>query len=125
MSLLKYFLNKTKHNPSNLSVVFPTSVPSLSSAELKATNVHVGKVLTATTASHRKYNQYTPEERAAIGKYAAENGPTHAVKYLSRKLKMQISQQSARKFKEEYLRKLQELIAKQPCSSGSSTTYPC
>ena len=62
MSLLKYFSYKTKNNPSNLSVVLPASVPSLSSAELKATNVHVGKVLTAPTASHRKYNQYKPEE---------------------------------------------------------------
>ena len=107
-----------------MSVVLPTSVFLLSSAELKATNVHVGKVLTATTASHRKYNQYTPEERAAIGKYAAENGPTHMMKYFSGKLKMQISQPTARKFKEKYFRKLQELIAKQPCSSGSPPMYP-
>ena len=34
---------------------------------------------------------------------------------------MKISEPTARKFKEEYLKKLQE-ITKQPCSSGSSTT---
>ena len=120
MPLLKYFLYKAKNNPSvhsNLSVVLPTSVPSLSNAELEATNACVRMVLTETTASRGKYNQYTPEERAAIGKCAAENGPTRAAKYLSGKLKMQISEPTARKFKEEYLRKLQELI--QQCSSGS------
>ena len=125
MSLLKYFSYKVKNNPSvplNLSVVLPTSVPSLSNAELEATNACVGKVLTATTVSRRKYNRYTPEERAAIGKYAAENGPTRMAKYFSVKLKMHISEPTARKFKEEYLRKLQELITKQPCSSSSSTT---
>ena len=125
MSLLKYFSYKAKNNPglsSSLPVVLPTSVPSLSSAELEATNTCVGKVLTATTASRGKYNRYTPEERAAIGKYAAENGPTRVAKYFSGKLKIQISEPTARKFKEEYLKKLQELIAKQPCSSGSSTT---
>ena len=84
----------------------------------------VGKVLTATltTASCGKYNQHTPEERAAIGKYVAENGPTRAAEYFSGKLKIQISEPTARKFKEEYLRKWQELITKQLCSSGSSTT---
>ena len=70
MSLLKYFSYQTKNNhsfSSNLSVVLPTSVPLLSSAELEAANVHVGKVLTATTASCGKYNWCIPEERAAIG----------------------------------------------------------
>ena len=106
-------------------MILPTSIPSLPNAELEATNACVGKVLTATaTASRGKYNQYMPEERAAIGKYAAENSPTHAAKYFSGKLKMQISEPTARKFKEEYLRKLQELITKRQCSSGSSTTCP-
>ena len=90
------------------------------------TNGFVEKAVTATTASMascRKYNRYTPEERAAIGKYAAENSPIQAVKYFSGKLKIQISEPTARKFK-EHLKKLQELIAKQPCTSGSSTTCP-
>lgn len=39
-------------------------------------------------------------------------------------MKIQISEPTARKFKEEYLKKLQELIAKQPYTSGSSTTRP-
>ena len=124
MSLLEYFTKNNSSVPSNLSVVLPTSVPSLSNAELEATNVCVGKVLTATTACRGKHNRYTPEERAVIGKYVAKNGPTCAKKYFSGKLKMQISEPTARKFKEEYLRKLQELITKQPCSSGSSTTCP-
>ena len=37
---------------------------------------------------------------------------------------MQISEPTARKFKEEYLRQLQELVTKQQCSSSSSTTCP-
>ena len=56
---------KTKNNPclpSSLAVVLPTSIPSLSSGDW-GTNVCVGKVLTATTASYGKYNRYTPEER--------------------------------------------------------------
>lgn len=39
------------------------------------------KALTLTTRG--KYNDYTPEERAQIGKYAEENGPTRATKHFS------------------------------------------
>ena len=90
-----------------------------------AVNACFEKVIaTPEVASCGKYNRYTPEERAAIGRYAAENGPTQAARHFSEKLKMKISEPTARKFKEEYLKKLQEItvIAKQPCSSGSSTT---
>ena len=120
MSLLKYFSYKSKY--SSLPVVLPTSVPSLSSGELVTVNACVEKVIaTPELASRGKYNRYKPEERAAIGRYAAENGPTRAARHFSEKLKMKISEPTARKFKEEYLKKLQE-ITKQPCSSGSSTT---
>ena len=47
MSLLKYFSYMTKNNPSfpsSLLVVLPTSLPSLPSAELEATNAYTGKV---------------------------------------------------------------------------------
>ena len=123
MSLLKYFSYKSKC--SSLPVVLPTSIPFLSSGELVTVNTCVEKVrATPEVASRGKYNRYTPEERAAIGRYAAENGPTRATRHFSEKLKMKISEPTARKFKEEYLKKLQEItvIAKQPCSSGSSTT---
>ena len=92
------------------------------------TNTFVEKAITATTvpstASCRRYNRYTPEERAAIGKYAAENGPTRVAKYFSGKLNIQISEPTARKFKEEYLKKLRELLIKERCTSGSSTSCP-
>ena len=45
--MLKYFSYKMKNNPSfpsSLSVVLPTSIPLLSSAELEATNACIGKV---------------------------------------------------------------------------------
>ena len=133
MSSLKYFSYKAKNkgssssSPSSLSVSLPTRVPSLSSRELEVTNGFVETAITATsvsTASRGKYNRYTSEERAAIGKYAAKNGPTRAAKYFSGKFKIQISEPTARKFKEEYLKKLQELIAKQPCTSSNSTSCP-
>ena len=40
-----------------------------------------------------KYNEYTPEERAQIGKFAAEHGPAKAVRHFSKLLsrKVQLS----------------------------------
>ena len=57
--MLKYFLFKIKNNPSlplSLSVLFPTSIPLLSSSQLEATNACIGKVLTLNTTSCGKYN---------------------------------------------------------------------
>ena len=50
-----------------------------------------------------KYNCYTPEERAKIGKYAAENGATRAARYFSELLDRKITESTARRFKSEYL----------------------
>ena len=82
--------------------------------------VHIQENTFICTNSSRERKKFA----TAIRKYAAENDPTYVVKYFSGKLKMQISKPTARKFKEKYFRKLHKLIAKQPCSSGSSTTCP-
>ena len=53
-----------------------------------------------------KYNKYTPEERAAIGKYTAENGPGKACKHFTKALGRSIPESTARKLRAEYLRQL-------------------
>ena len=52
-----------------------------------------------------KYNSYSPEERAAIGKYAAENGATRAAKHFSRTLGQTVNESTTRRLKGEYLLK--------------------
>ena len=46
-----------------------------------------------------KYNTYTPEERARVGKYAAENGASKAASYFSKLLDRKITESTARRFK--------------------------
>ena len=57
------------------------------------TNVEVKRVQEEDTSGCGKYNEYTPEERAQIGKFAAEHGPTKAVRHFSKLLsrKVQLS----------------------------------
>ena len=55
----------------------------LSKKEFKSANendVKCQAINTKTTDTHQKYNGYLAEERAQIGKYAAENSPTRASK---------------------------------------------
>ena len=51
-----------------------------------------------------KPNTYSQEERAQIGKYAAENGATKAARHFSKKLGIEMNESTGRNFKSEYLR---------------------
>ena len=56
----------------------------LSQGDIEATQKSISKAIeVASDKSHQrgKYNSYSPEQRAGIGKYAAENGATHAAKH--------------------------------------------
>ena len=79
-------MKKNPSLPSNLSMVLPTSIPWLSSAELE-TGLEAcnRKVLTANTAGCRKYNRYMCNCKKGCNR--AEKGSTRAAKYFSRKLK--------------------------------------
>ena len=50
-----------------------------------------------------RYNNYTPEERASIGKYAAKNGTVSAVSHFSRVGSKKVPESTARRLKTEYL----------------------
>ena len=81
MALWKY-IKKEK-----MSLPDERSCPTLSAKELKAANEQVKDHLAGETTKARKqttrgkYNEYTPEERAQIGKYSTENGPTRAARH--------------------------------------------
>ena len=87
MALLRYFTKRT---------VLPNEeqCTSLSRKELKEANKRVDMCLKESykdkasengVASSRRgqYNEYTSEQRAEIGKYSAENGPTRAARHFS------------------------------------------
>ena len=64
---------------------------------------------TRTPTTRGKYNGYKPEQRAQIGKYAAENGPTRAAKHFSKHMSRNIPEPTARRLKTKYLSKLRAL----------------
>ena len=57
-----------------------------------------------------KYNDYTAEERAKIGKYAAENGPARAVRHFSKILNKKLPETTARRLKSEYLLAMKAVV---------------
>ena len=96
MAMLHYFKRK---NPEDLT----TAVPSLSAKEVEKVNESVKKERESVSAKRVKYNDYSASERAQIGKYAAENGPTRAVQHFSKTLSMKIPETTARRLKAEYM----------------------
>ncbi len=53
-----------------------------------------------------KHHSYSPELRATIGKYAAENGATRAAMRYSKEMGLEMNESTVRKFKNEYEREL-------------------
>ena len=83
-------------------------MPSLSNKKIKEANTSV-KNLQEKKGTGRSpstpiyYNDYTPEERASIGKYAAENGVASAVKHVSQVGSKKLPESTAKRFKTEYI----------------------
>jgi len=104
-SLHKYFKQ---------SSVVPSSTSTysfLSKKDIESANDSVGtafaKKPATTSRVGLKYNTYTPEQRAEIGKYAAENGNTSAARHFSKVLDFKVSESIARRLKSKYLRALE------------------
>ena len=99
MALYKYFTRER--------LTYPTKVSSLSDKQVEQTNAEVKRALEEDTSGHGKY-EYTPEERAQIGKFAAEHGPAKAVRHFSKLLSRKVPETTARRLKSEYLLKLKD-----------------
>ena len=107
---------------------------SLSRKDVEMAGREVRRVLeeSATVARQRsvphgrrgKYNCYSPEERASIGKYAAENGATRAAKHFSCTLGQTVNESTARRLKGEYLLKVQVMVAANSKKGASDNTVP-
>ena len=75
-------------------------VPLLSEEEVRRMNEEVKRTMEQDGTSKKgrgKYNDYTAEERAKIGKYAEENGPARAVRHFSKILDRKLPKTTARR----------------------------
>ena len=89
-------------------ILTPKDIRSANESVVKCLNKpSVSKVL-----SREKYNAYTPEQRAQVGKYAAENGPARAARHFSTLWNMTVPESSVRRLKTEYLQKVKEVSVK-------------
>jgi len=72
--------------------------------------LEVSKQSSAQEKSRGKYNCYTGKQRAQIGKYTAENGPTRGAKHFAALWKVDMNESTARRLKTKYLEKLEEIV---------------
>ena len=80
----------------------------LSQGDIEAAQKSISKAIDVVSdKSHQrgKYNSYTLEQRARIGKYATKNGATCAAKHFTAAWGISISEFMARRLKSEYLMK--------------------
>ena len=96
--MLRYFKKVDKNPTSN--------VPGLTEKEVKRANEEVKRVIEQKSGRRAKYNDYTPLQRANIGKYAVEHGPTRASHYFTKVLEKDVPESTVRRLKTEYLQKL-------------------
>ena len=116
MVLLNFFKLKDKlHDSTEASV--------LSKTEVEAANKQVNNALqsAAEKVSRGKYNSYTPQQRAKIGKYAAENGPTKTAKHFDTIWGIHVNESTARRLKSEYIGKLKEVVSEVKSAVGGES----
>ena len=92
MALLKYLKRKEEGSASLPTLGMLNKGSSLTELQLRKANKAVLEIAESKEPKKRgKYNQYTPEQRAMIGRYAAENGGSKAALHFSAKLKTKVS----------------------------------
>ena len=92
MSILRYLSNKE-------------SLPK--NDEFSAANEEVQKIADSPKPQNRgKYGSYSPQQRLQIGKYAAENSPSAAVRKFSPSLSRKLNESTVRGFKKDYLKEI-------------------
>ena len=105
MAMFRYF----KREPP----ACPAKVPLLSKDEVRRMNEEVKWTMEqdgTLKKGHRTYNDYTAEERAKIGKYAAENEPARTVRHFSKILDRKLPETTARRLKSEYLLAMKAVV---------------
>ena len=102
MSLLRYFSRTASLPPSE-------SVPSLMPEALREANKRVASIATGTEEAgpppkrtKKTYSSYSAEDRARIGRYAAEHGPTKASRHFT------VPESTAHLLKKQYLAELND-----------------
>lgn len=100
------------------------ALPNLTQKDIESAQKSISKALDAAASDKSqqrgKYNSYSPEQHAELGKYVAENGPTCAAKDFTAVWSIPINESTARRLKSEYVNKLKEEISKQHSQDASA-----
>ena len=103
MAMLKYVKREARSSCNS---------PLLSQKDIEAAQKSISKAEAEAVEKSQhprgQYNSYSKEQRALIGKYAAENGATRAARHYTAVWGIKINESTARRLKGEYLKKLKE-----------------
>ena len=126
MSLHKYFTVEKRQSFLQLTTL-PTKVSLLTDKELRLTNRCVERSVNPRvdplTHNRVNYNGYIAKEIAAIGRYASEDGATRASVHFSKLLRKCVPETRARRFKNEYLDRLQRLLKESVMPANNAVNF--
>ena len=114
--MLRYF-KKVEENPSQ------SGLPGLTLEEKQRASEEVRRITEKNSEKRGKYNDYTPELRAKIGKYAAECGPTRASRHFTKELGKDVPESTARRLKKAYVEK-HKILTKRSDKNPQVTVLP-
>lgn len=122
MSILQYFKRKEglPDPRGELSTMLPPRAIASANSEIK-------KSIQARSKRRGPYSRYSPTKRAAIGKYALENGVAATSRIYSRKLGHNVSATTVRSIKMAFLEQKKLLLENSETHDGSSelNLLPC
>ena len=107
MSILNYFRRQT---PQERGVFVPPTVSTtgVSGEEIAACNNEVEAIIRREDKQQKKlYHSYSSHQRADIGRYAAQHGPTAASRHFTKQLGHSVPESTARKFRDLYRKELE------------------
>lgn len=85
----------------------PVATESISEEEVAACNKEVETAIVKNERQTKQYCSYSAKERASIGRYAAQHGPTAAARHFSKLLGHPVPESTARKFRNLYRTELE------------------
>lgn len=113
MSIRQYFQNNRSRSSNTVFLPDPRGSLSRSipSSAIVAANAEIRRSIHnrhSTPRGPKRYNVYTPEQRATIGRYAVENSVMAAKRKFSNQLNTDINESTVRRFKRAYLKETHE-----------------
>ena len=123
MSILNYFKRK-KPEERRIFLPAPVSTECISEEDVALCNKEVEAVIVRQENTKQPYHSYSSQQRADIGRYAAQHGPTAASRHFTKQLGHPVPESTPRKYSDFYRKELESSRKRHAESLPTITELP-